>query len=54
MRDEYLARINRVMDHVEQNLDRPLRLDALARVAYISKRRVDPAEFFRAGGCINP
>jgi AraC family transcriptional regulator len=36
LRDEYLARINRVMDHVEQNLDRTLRLDELARVANFS------------------
>ncbi|MDH4197044.1 MAG: AraC family transcriptional regulator, partial [Candidatus Aminicenantes bacterium] len=36
LRDEYTARINRVMDHVEQNLDRPLRLGELARVANFS------------------
>ena len=36
LRDEYVARVNRVMDYVEQNLDRALRLDELARVANFS------------------
>jgi len=35
-RAEYSARINRVLDHIEANLDRPLRLEELARVACFS------------------
>ncbi len=34
---EYRARINRVLDHIEQNMDRPLRLEELARVACFSR-----------------
>ncbi len=37
LRAEYTARINRVMDHVERNLDRDLKLDDLASVANFSK-----------------
>lgn len=37
LRAEYVARINRVMDHVERNLDRDLGLEELARVANFSK-----------------
>lgn len=36
MSDAYKARINRVMDHIERHLDRPLPLDELARVACFS------------------
>ena len=36
-RDEYTARINRVMDHIEQNLDKELTLQELARVANFSR-----------------
>ncbi len=36
LRGEYMARVSRVMDHVERNLDRPLRLEDLARVANFS------------------
>lgn len=35
-RKEYIARINRVMDYIERNLDRQLKLDELARVANFS------------------
>ena len=36
-RDEYLARINRVLDYIDKNLDRPLTLDELAGVANFSR-----------------
>ena len=36
MRNEYTARINRVIDHIEANLESPLKLDALAAVANFS------------------
>lgn len=35
-RAEYLARVNRVVDHIERNLDQPLSLASLARVAHLS------------------
>lgn len=35
-RAEYIARINRVIDHIEAHLDEPLSLDHLARVACFS------------------
>ncbi len=35
-RPDYLARIHRVMDHVERNLAQPLQLEDLARVAHFS------------------
>lgn len=34
---EYARRINRVIDHIRGNLDRPLKLDELARVACFSE-----------------
>jgi AraC family transcriptional regulator len=37
LRAEYVARINRVIDHVERNLDQPLSLAALADVAQLSR-----------------
>jgi AraC family transcriptional regulator len=37
LRNEYTARINRVIDYIEQNLDRPLTLEELAGVANFSK-----------------
>ncbi len=37
LRAEYMARINRVLDHVERNLARDLGLEELARVANFSK-----------------
>lgn len=36
-RAEYVARINRVIDHVERNLDQPLSLAVLADVAHLSR-----------------
>jgi AraC family transcriptional regulator len=36
LRKEYIARINRVIDHIESNLDSPLNLEALAGVANFS------------------
>ena len=30
LRQEYMARINRVIDHIELNLDHPLKLESLA------------------------
>jgi len=36
MRSDYLARINRVLDHIEDNLAEPLKLQELARVASFS------------------
>ncbi len=45
MRAEYLGRINRVIDHIERNLDRPLPLSELARVACFS-----PYHFHRIFG----
>jgi AraC family transcriptional regulator len=36
-RAEYVARINRVIDHVERNLDQPLSLATLADVAQLSR-----------------
>jgi AraC family transcriptional regulator len=36
LRQEYMARINRVIDHIELNLDSPLKLETLAGVANFS------------------
>lgn len=36
-RDEYVARINRVIDYIQNNLNSKLDLDTLARIAYFSK-----------------
>ncbi len=36
-RTEYLARINRVLDHIERNLDRPISLAELAGIAHFSR-----------------
>ena len=36
LRAEYLARINRVVDHIDQNLDRDLSLETLAQIANFS------------------
>ena len=36
-RAEYVARINRVVDHIERNLDQPLALADLADVAHLSR-----------------
>ena len=36
MRDEYISRINRVLDYIDANLDKQLRLDTLAGVAHFS------------------
>lgn len=36
-RAEYVARINRVIDHIERNLDQPLALADLADVAHLSR-----------------
>ena len=36
IRAEYIARINRVMDYIESNLDRELSLEAIAKVAHFS------------------
>lgn len=33
---EYTSRINRVIDHIEGNLDREMTLDELARVTHFS------------------
>lgn len=35
-RSDYVARVQRVQDHVEQNLTEPLTLDELARIAHFS------------------
>ena len=37
LREEYTARMNRVIDYIEQHLDEALSLDRLARVANFSK-----------------
>ncbi len=37
LREEYISRMNRVVDHIEQHLDESLTLDGLARVANFSK-----------------
>jgi AraC family transcriptional regulator len=42
LRAEYVGRVNRVIDHIERNLDRSLSLDELARVA-----RFSPHHFHR-------
>ena len=36
LRKEYIARINRVIDHIEAHLDEQLTLNALAEVAHFS------------------
>lgn len=36
-RAEYIARVNRVMDHIERNLDQPLPLAKLADLAHLSR-----------------
>lgn len=36
LRQEYTARINRVIDHIESNLDSPMKLETLAAVANFS------------------
>jgi hypothetical protein len=38
-RQEYVRRVNRVMDHVQENLDGDLRLRTLAQVARFSPFR---------------
>lgn len=45
LRAEYLGRVNRVIDHIERNLHRPLALDELAKVA-----RFSPYHFHRIFG----
>ena len=37
LREEYVSRINRVIDHIEKNIDRDLSLDILADVACFSR-----------------
>lgn len=37
MRDEYISRINRVIDHIESHIDRPMSLEELADVAHFSR-----------------
>ena len=37
LREQYKSRINRVMDYIEENLDRQFTLDELAEQAYFSK-----------------
>jgi AraC family transcriptional regulator len=37
LRAEYVARVNRVIDHIERNLDQPLSLATLADVAHLSR-----------------
>ena len=37
LRDEYIARINRVIDYIEANPDQDLTLSGLAEVAYFSR-----------------
>ena len=36
-REEYLARINRVLDYIEEHIDQELSLDKLARIASFSR-----------------
>lgn len=45
LREEYKARVNRALDYIEQNLDKELRLDAVAEVANFS-----PYHFHRIFG----
>ncbi len=47
LRAEYLGRINRVIDHIERNLDRSLSLEELAKVAHFS-----PFHFHRVFGAM--
>jgi AraC family transcriptional regulator len=47
LRGEYLARINRVIDYIDRNIGRSLRLDELARVANFS-----PFHFHRVFGAL--
>jgi len=47
LRAEYLGRINRVVDHIERNLHRSLRLEELAEVAHFS-----PYHFHRIFGAM--
>jgi len=47
LRGEYMARINRVIDYLDRNIDRSLRLDELARVANFS-----PFHFHRVFGAL--
>ncbi len=37
LREEYVSRINRVIDFIEKNIDRDLSLEALAKLAYFSR-----------------
>ena len=37
MKEEYVSRINRVIDHIESNLDAPLPLEQLAKIAHFSR-----------------
>jgi len=37
LRDEYMARINRVIDHIDRNIGKDLGLEELARVAHFSR-----------------
>jgi AraC family transcriptional regulator len=37
LRDEYMARINRVIDHIDRNISKDLGLEDLARVAHFSR-----------------
>ena len=36
-RDEYIVRINKVIDYIQNNLNSQLDLETLARIAYFSK-----------------
>jgi AraC family transcriptional regulator len=36
-RNEYMARINRVIDHIDRNIGKDLSLEELARVAHFSR-----------------
>lgn len=47
LRAEYLGRVNRVIDHIERNLDRSLPLEELAKVAHFS-----PYHFHRIFGAM--
>ena len=37
LREEYISRINRVIDYIEKNIDKDLSLEKLAGVAYFSR-----------------
>lgn len=47
LRAEYIGRVNRVIDHIERNLDRSLSLEELARIAHFS-----PHHFHRVFGAM--